>query len=126
MGTLVEQSSPVKASRTSRRSSNDKPNYNINSKFEDLEEEIQLLNETTDSKVSRSKKDSSKNKPGARNKPGPASKKSKTKSTATVIDLDDESDDDDINSFGGMDDAPCFDEPADYDDYPQGTSFNEF
>merc|ERR1712223_1465785 len=132
MGTLVEQSSPVKASRTSRRSSNDKPNYNINSKFEDLEEEIQLLNETTDSKVSRSKKDSSKNKPGARNKPGPASKKSKTKPTATVIDLDDESDDDDIiidddvNSLSGMADAPCFDEPADYDDYPQETTFNEF
>merc|ERR1712223_1907788 len=132
MGTLVEQSSPVKASRTSRRSSNDKPNYNINSKFEDLEEEIQLLNETTDSKLSRSKKDSSKSKLGSRNKPCPASKKSKTKPTATVIDLDDESDDDDIiiddvvDSFGGMDDTPCFDEPANYDDNHQGTSFNEF
>merc|ERR1712223_1884305 len=132
MGTLVEQSSPVKASRTSRRSSNDKPNYNINSKFEDLEEEIQLLNETTDSKLSRSKKDSSKSKLGSRNKPCPASKKSKTKPTATVIDLDDESDDDDIiidddvNSFGGMDEVPCFDEPVDYDDHPQETTFNEF
>merc|ERR1712223_2017751 len=25
-----------------------------------------------------------------------------------------------------MDDSPCFDEPADYDDYPQETTFNEF